>query len=280
MARWSGWGDEAPGRTTGTIWAERAESGFMPQGASVACETFEPRSLRTHTQPPVMGWHNMHGSDPHGTPRYLSISILFCPMKGRRGRTGWMSGKKGPGRLAEGTCLRCDASFHAVPGLWLISGRRFPRRPRGAVRGAPGDCEVLGLRAPQSVARPELGTAGVLQQRSMGADQVLLTDVSQRFGGVGTAKARIALRGPAPYEARGLRKDHDCERFPIHRQEDGRADDFCAKPIRHPTSALDLLRPRLRQRGLDHRPQFIRDETAATVCSARPCQQSSGPTVT
>ncbi|WP_237283267.1 hypothetical protein [Streptomyces alfalfae] len=44
-----------------------------------------------------------------------------------------------------------------LPGMRRIPHRRLLRRPRHALRAAPGDREVLGLRSPQPAARPRPG---------------------------------------------------------------------------------------------------------------------------
>lgn len=82
-----------------------------------------------------------------------------------------------------------------------------------------------------------------IRQRLQLPDRMLWTGFSQPPGGVETAQISEMRSGTAPYEARGLRKDYDCEKFPFHRQEDGMADVFYAT---HKPTGIPVVLKKLR----------------------------------
>ncbi|TJZ93224.1 dsDNA nuclease domain-containing protein [Actinacidiphila oryziradicis] len=122
------------------------------------------------------------------------------------------------------------------------------RRTREAMQGRldPKWAEQVAVQGlPTELLRKCIGPSSVadLQQRLLRPDHVLLTDYSQRLSGVETAQARKLRCGAVPYEARGVRRDYACEKFPFHRQEDGMADVFYAihKPTGIPVVLNDVV---------------------------------------
>ncbi|MEU9779629.1 hypothetical protein AB0H92_01325 [Streptomyces phaeochromogenes] len=73
----------------------------------------------------------------------------------------------------------------------------------------------------------------------------------------------------APYEARGVRRDYACEKFPFHRQEDGMADVFYAT---HKTSGTPVLLKQLRGEHppLPKRARMAREIEVGRLLSEHP----------
>ncbi|MFJ9481466.1 dsDNA nuclease domain-containing protein [Streptomyces mirabilis] len=147
------------------------------------------------------------------------------------------------------------------------------RRTREATQGrSPGRAEqVAGLDLPTGLQGKYIGpsTLADLQQRLLGPDHVVLTDVAQHFSGAGTAQARIARCGAAPYEARGVRGDYACEKFPFHRQENGMADVFYA--IHKPTGTPVVLKQlRGKHPPLPKRARMAREIEVGCLLSEHP----------
>lgn len=73
----------------------------------------------------------------------------------------------------------------------------------------------------------------------------------------------------APYEARGVRRDYACEKFPFHRQEDGMADVFYAT---HKTSGTPVVLKQLRGEHppLPKRARMAREIEVGCLLSEHP----------
>ncbi|MEE1751176.1 dsDNA nuclease domain-containing protein [Streptomyces sp. SP18CS02] len=121
-------------------------------------------------------------------------------------------------------------------------------RVRKAMQGRldPRWTEQSGVQdLPAGLLGKRIGPSAVadIRQRLQLPDRMLLTGFSQR-GGVDTAQiSEVRSGAAAPYEARGLRKDYDCEKFPFHRQEDGMADVFYAT---HKPTGMPVVLKKLR----------------------------------
>ncbi|WP_329447871.1 dsDNA nuclease domain-containing protein [Streptomyces sp. NBC_01426] len=107
-----------------------------------------------------------------------------------------------------------------------------------------------------------------IRQRLQLPDPMLLTGSSQHRG-VDTVQISQMRSGTAPYEARGLRKDYDCEKFPFHRQEDGMADVFYAT---HKPTGIPVVLKKLRGQHphLDKRARMTREIEVGRLLSGHP----------
>jgi serine/threonine protein kinase len=148
------------------------------------------------------------------------------------------------------------------------------RRTREAMQGRldPRWAEKVAMQdLPTELLRKCIGPSSVadLQQRLPRPDRVLLTDVSQRLSGVEAAQVRKLRCGAAPYEARGVRGDYACEKFPFHRQEDGMADVFYAthKPTGTPVVLKQL---RGQHPPLPKRARMAREIEVGRILSDHP----------
>ncbi|MFB7575205.1 dsDNA nuclease domain-containing protein [Streptomyces sp. NPDC056165] len=147
------------------------------------------------------------------------------------------------------------------------------RRTREAMQGlGPRRAEQVAVQdLPTELLRKRIGPSTVadLQQRLLGPDHVLLTDVSQRLSGVETALVRKPRCGAAPYEARGVRRDYACEKFPFHRQEDGMADVFYAT---HKPTGIPVVLKQLRGEypPLPKRARMVREIEVGRLLNDHP----------
>ncbi|WP_210582094.1 dsDNA nuclease domain-containing protein [Streptomyces sp. GESEQ-4] len=124
---------------------------------------------------------------------------------------------------------------------------------------------------PTELLRKCIGPSSVadLRQRLGRPHHVLLTDSSKRLSGVETVKFRKLRRSTAPYEARGVRRDYACEKFPFHRQEDGMADVFYAT---HKTTGTPVVLKQLRGEHppLPKRARMAREIEVGRLLSEHP----------
>ncbi|MFF6895996.1 dsDNA nuclease domain-containing protein [Streptomyces microflavus] len=107
------------------------------------------------------------------------------------------------------------------------------------------------------------------RQRLQLPGRTLSTGFSQRPGEVAPAQVSEARNNAAPYEARGLRRDYQCERLPFHRHEDGMADVFYA--THKPTGTPVVLKKLHDQHPhLDKKARMTREIEVGRLLSDHP----------